>query len=153
VRLVDLWGFACAQPFVGVSAEMHEEFGFRYDRETLRLFGLNCIGCCEPFGKKHYTYIESIPNVRRISVSRAGDVGIAAECLGDDYILSWKPKGDALAFARWDCEAFERYVRTELEKTTGCVVEIVLGVESCHGEPERLRQATEAVMRAAQAMA
>jgi len=42
LRTIDIWGFAEIQETVGVSPEMSKEFIFPYQKEILKLFGLNC---------------------------------------------------------------------------------------------------------------
>jgi len=140
VRLRDLWGFNCAQPFVSVSPEMHEEFSLRYAREVLALFGLTSLGCCEPLHDR-LGYVTSVPNLRRISMNEWTDLELAADVLGAGYVLSYKPTGRHVALAAWDGEAVRKYLTEDLGKLAGCVAEVVQNaISTCRGEPRRITE-------------
>lgn len=124
VRLKDLWGFAEAQEFVGVSPAMHEEFALRYQRPLLERFGLTCYGCCEPVTDR-LQYLFKIPNLRRISISPWADLRIAAEGLQDKYIFSWKPN-PAQMCGDFNTDWIRKQIREALDIAKACVVEIVL---------------------------
>jgi hypothetical protein len=49
ILLGDMWGFADAQEFGNVSAEMFERFALKNQKIALNLFGMGCYGCCEPW--------------------------------------------------------------------------------------------------------
>ena len=125
VRLSDMWGFAESQETVGVSAEMFEEFIFPYQLPLLERFGLNCYGCCEPMDPR-WPVIRRIPRLRRVSVSPWADRDIMAEALGKEYIMSMKPSPAPLARAAMDEAAIRASLRGDLEKTRGCIVELIM---------------------------
>lgn len=146
VRLKDIWGFSTAQAFIAVSPEMHEEFMFRYERRALDHFGLNCIACCETIDSKMDGF-RSIPHLRKVAVSEYNDLAVAAEGLGRDFVFSYRPSGIALGDPIWDRDAVRAELREVLEKSHGCVVEIVNNIGgSCAGEPQRLRDWTAIAM-------
>ena len=68
VKLSDSWAFTCAEVFNCVSNDMHDEFGFQYDKGIVDLFKFMNVGCCEVLDKK-INLAASLPNVRKISVS------------------------------------------------------------------------------------
>jgi hypothetical protein len=143
VRLKDLWGFSTAQSFVSVSPEMHNEFIIQYEKRVLSHFGLNALACCEPMHKK-LKYARQIPNLRRVSMSEWVDVEEAAKETGTDLIFSFKPTGTRVAAPVWDEEADKNYLRDVLEKTRGCVVEIVNNtISTCRGDVDRIRRWTK----------
>jgi hypothetical protein len=125
VRLKDMWGFAESQETVGVSADMFEEFIFPYQLPLLERFGLNCYGCCEPMDPRWHV-IKRIPRLRRVSVSPWADREIMAEALGKDYIMSLKPSPAPLARAVMDEDAIRASLRSDIGKTKGCVVELIM---------------------------
>ncbi len=138
VRPIDMWGFCTAQIFVGVSPRMHEEFALQYERRWLERFGLTYYGCCEPLHKKIHI-LESIPNLRKVSVSPWADRKEAAASIGDKYVLSLKPHPAFFAAQSWDLEAARKDLCQDLEETKGCTVEVIMkDISTCRGEPRRL---------------
>ena len=138
VRTVDLWGFAAAQTFSEVSPAMHEEFALRHEKRLLEFFGLNCYGCCEPLHDK-LGIVKTIPNLRRVSISPWADVERSAEELGDRYVFSWKPNPALIAAESWDPDAVRNQIRTFLEKTRGCIVEMIMkDTHTSRHQPQRM---------------
>lgn len=138
IRTIDMWGFSAAQIFVGVSPEMHEEFALQHERRWLERFGLTYYGCCEPLHRKIHI-LESIPNVRKISISPWADREEAASAMGDKYVISLKPNPAVLAAENWNPEAARAELCEDLEKTKGCVVEVIMkDISTCRNEPRRL---------------
>jgi len=140
VRLKDMWGFATTQIFSEVSPAMHDEFALQYEKRYLERFGLNCYGCCEPLHKK-LDIVKTIPNLRRVSMSPFVDVEEAAAGLGSGYIFSYKPNPSILAMESWHPDLARSVLRDALEKTRGCVVELVMkDCHSCRGDPRRMSE-------------
>ncbi len=138
VRTIDLWGFATTQIFSEVSPAMHEQFALRYEMQFLSRFGLNCYGCCEPLHLK-MNDVSNIPRLRRISMSPWVDMDRAAELLGDRYIFSRKPNPALLAAPTWNTDAVRRSLRNDLERTRGCVVELIMkDTHTVAHQPQRL---------------
>ena len=138
VRAIDMWGCSTAQIFAGVSPQMHEEFALQYERRWLERFGLTYYGCCEPLHKKIHI-LESIPNLRKISISPWADSEEAAASIGDKYVLSLKPSPAVLAAENWNLEAARVELYKQLERTKGCVVEVTMkDVSTSRNDPRRL---------------
>jgi hypothetical protein len=153
VRPIDLWGTATAQIFSEVSPAMHEEFALRYELKWLRRFGLNCYGCCEPLHKK-IGILRQIPRLRRISMSPFVNVDEGVAAIGTDYIFSHKPNPAVLASETWNPQRARQELRDVLEKTRGCVVEIILkDISTVRGEPERLWEWSRIAMEEAERVA
>lgn len=125
VRPVDLWGCATAQIFSDVSPRMHEEFALRYERRWLERFGLTYYGCCEPLDRK-IDMLRSVPNLRKVSMSPWIDVDTAVANMGDDYVFSRKPNPAIFADDAWNPEQVRQELREMLEKTRGCIVEVIM---------------------------
>jgi len=137
-RSLDQWGFATAQIFSEVSPAMHDEFALQYEKRVLKLFGLNCYGCCEPLHHK-LDIVKTIPRLRRVSISPWADVDVSAESLGNDYIFSWKPNPAVVAGEGWDEETVRHGIRDFLRRTRGCVVEMILkDTHTCRNQPRRM---------------
>ncbi len=148
VRLRDMWGFAEAQELVGVSPQMFVEFALNYQIPILERFGLNCYGCCEPVHDKMEA-IKSIPNLRRVSISPWADVEKSADGLQDNYIFSYKPNPSVLAGSKVDQKAIKNGLVEFLERTRGCVVEIIMkDTHTVNNEPKRISQWVELARQA-----
>jgi hypothetical protein len=139
VRSKDMWGHATTQIFAEVSPAMHEEFALQYEQRWLDRFGLSNYGCCEPLDRKVDIIRKYIRNMRRLSMSPWADVARGAEAIGKDFIFSWKPNPAILASETWDPGHVRAYTRDALEKTRGCVVEILMkDLHTVRGEPKRM---------------
>ncbi len=154
VRPIDMWGFATTQIFSEVSPAMHEEFALRYETQWLSHFGLNNYGCCEPLHRK-MDAVRQIPRLRRVSMSPWVDLARGAAELGDRIIFSRKPNPAMLASISLDESAIRRSTREDLEKTRGCVVELIMkDTHTVNQQPDRLaawvRIAREECMRFAE---
>ncbi len=138
IRTVDIWGCATPQIFSEVSPAMHEEFALRYERRWLDRFGLTYYGCCEPLDLK-MGILRSVPNLRKVSMSPWIDPERAAREVGADYVFSLKPNPAILAEHDWNPEIARKQLRYVLDRTRGCVVEIILkDVSTVRYQPRRL---------------
>lgn len=133
------WGCANAQILSEVSPAMHEEFSLRYDRQWLERFALTYYGCCEPLHLK-MGILESIPNLRKISMSAWADPARMAEEGRGRYVLSYKPNPAIFASdTHWHPEWAYRELAETLEKTRGSKVEIIMkDISTVKFQPRRL---------------
>ena len=125
VRACDLWGFTESQETGSVSPRMYEEFIFPYEKPIMDRFGLTCYGCCEPLHGR-WPIVRRHHRLRRVSCSPWVNVDKMANYLGDKFVFSLKPNPAALAAAEVDTESLRRSLRELLEKTRGCVVEVIM---------------------------
>jgi hypothetical protein len=138
VRTMDQWGCATAQIFSDVSPAMHEEFALQYERRWLENFGLNYYGCCEPLHTK-LDVLQSVPRLRKISMSPWADVDRAAGKMGDRYVFSHKPSPAVFAGDDWNPALARKNLVRVLERTRSCVVEIIMkDVSTVRNDPRRL---------------
>jgi hypothetical protein len=150
VRAVDQWGHATTQIFSEVSPAMHEEFGLAYERRFLSRFGLASYGCCEPLDRK-LDIVKTIPRLRRVSMSPWVNVARGAEALGDDCIFSYKPNPAIIGMEAWDADLARRQLRDALDKTRGCVVEVIMkDLHTCRGQPWRMWEWVRLAMQLAE---
>ncbi len=148
VRSIDQWGFSTAQIFSEVSPEMHEEFALRYERRWMEQFGLNYYGCCEPLHNK-IDIIRSIPNLRKISMSPRADVEKTVEKVKGDYVISYKPNPAVFVTDNWNPSQVRKDLLGVLERTSGCVVEVIMkDISTVRYEPRRLWEWSEIAMDA-----
>ena len=137
VRLRDLWGYGVAQEMVLVGPAQHKEFLLDYQVRILKQFGLNAYGCCEPYTHK-FDMLQSIPRLRRVSVSPWCDIEVAAEHLADHCIFSWKPN-PAMLVGTFDADAIRAYIQRTLLVAKDCILEMVLkDTFTVEYHPERL---------------
>lgn len=141
VRLRDLWGRSESQEFIGTSPEMFEKFLLRYQIQLLDLFGLNDYGCCEPLTDR-LELIKKIPRLRRVNINEAApetNLEIAADSLGDNYILSLRINPTIVSTERFDEKEVQRYMKERLAPVRDCILEVRLhGVRTTNNRPERL---------------
>jgi hypothetical protein len=129
---------------------MHDEFALTYEKRFLSRFGLASYGCCEPLDGK-MDIVRTIPNLRRVSMSPWVDVARGAQGMGNRYVFSYRPNPTLLSMDTWDVDLARRQLRDALEKTRGCIVEVVMiAVYTCRNEPRRLWEWVDMAMEMAQ---
>ncbi len=144
-RLRDLWIWMESQETTMISPAMFSRFFLPYMAGVARLFGLVYYGCCEPVHDRWERIIQTIPNVRAVSISPWCNMRVMGENLAGQIIFSRKPKpwlisGDA---PDWDG------LRQDLEETlaavhSGCL-EIIYRDVYRIGDRACLRRWTELV--------
>jgi hypothetical protein len=136
----DIWGRGAAQIFASVSPSMHEEFDIEYMKKTVGKCGLVYYGCCEPLDNK-INIVEKIPNIRKIGVTPWANVDVAAERIGEKYVLSSKPNPAKVAVPYIDEDDLRMEIGKILNacKTNGCSCDITLkDISSCNSRPENI---------------
>ena len=129
---------------------MHDEFCLGHELRWLERFGLNCYGCCEPLHNK-VSMLRKIPRLRRISMSTWIDVDKGAQEMGRDFVFSYKPNPAVLAWDVWDAQEARKQLEDVLERTRGCVVELIMkDVSTCRSEPRRLWEWCELAVQVAE---
>ena len=110
IRLENVWGRGYAQILATVSPEMHDEFEIQYACKSLAPFGLVYYGCCEPLDKK-IDIVKKIPHLRKISITPWADINVAAEAVGNEYVISAKPNPANLPCAASNTDLIRRELR------------------------------------------
>ena len=148
VRAKDVWGRYAAQVFAAVSPAMHNDFDIQYARQIMGGVGLLYYGCCEPLDNK-IPLLRQFPNLRKVSITPWADVDRAADGIGGDYVLSYKPNPAAVAGSSFDPEA----VKTEISRVlaacrrNGTTCELILkDISTVHNKPGNLIQWEQTVM-------
>lgn len=141
VRLKDCWGFATIQSATQLSPHMQLEFVLQYQARLLNEFGLNSFGCCEVLNQKNIKYIiQSIKNLRRISVSPFTDVALAADEMEDRYVFSWKHNPVYLLSEKFNEAELRHSIEDGVNKAGGCNMEIIMkDILSMKNHPEKLK--------------
>jgi len=134
----ELWGCGNAQIFSEVSPDMHWEFSIRHELRWIEQFGLSYYGCCEPLHHKLHI-LERIPNLRKVSMSPWAKLDEARELCKGRYVMSCKPSPATFVGDTLDEAEAVRAIRTILEQSKGCSIEIVMKDISTVGyHPEKL---------------
>jgi len=137
-RVKDLWGLSESQETVGISPRMFERFVFPYQLPLISRFGLSYYGCCEPVDKR-WRAIETIPNLRRISVSPWSDQEAVADALGGDYIFCRKPNPAMISTGNFDEDAIREDLRATMRARGTAPLELAMkDVHTLNDEPMRL---------------
>ena len=97
----DVWCRAMAQIFSVVPPDMHDEFDLQYTKRLFDRCGLSYYGCCEPLDEK-IDNLRQFKNLRRISITPWANAQNAAEKIGKDYVMSFKPNPAFVAGANFD---------------------------------------------------
>lgn len=145
----NLWGRGAAQIFASVSPRMTEEFEIDYAKRFFEGFGLVYYGCCEPLHKK-IDVIKKLPNLRKISVTPWADVDEAADRMGGEYVMAYKPNPAFVATQTLDENAIENEIRRALTacRRNGISCEFTLkDISSIHRNPQNLEKWAEIAMR------
>jgi hypothetical protein len=138
-RIRDLWGYADAQEFSDVSAEMLAQFVLPFQARILKEYGLVCYGCCEKVDKKLDMIIE-LPNIRRVSISPWTGIQIAAEKIGRKCIYSRKPN-PAFVSSGFDAEEARKDMEAVLKAAGECNLEFILkDIRTCGRNPRVLSE-------------
>ncbi|MGI6376734.1 MAG: hypothetical protein ACOX3S_12130 [Anaerolineae bacterium] len=134
----NLWGCATAQIFSDVSPRMHLEFALQYERRWLDRWGLTYYGCCEPLHLK-LGILQTVPNLRKISMSPWADLDAAVAQVGGRYVLSCKPNPAIFCEDAWHPDRAREDLRAILERTQGCAVELIMkDISTVRYRPQRL---------------
>ena len=148
----DLWGFCAAQEYTLVSPDFHDVFLYQYQIPIMASFGLVHYGCCEDLTRK-IDMLRQLENLRSIAVTPRADVWQAADQIGTDYVISWRPNPADMVCTSWDEDGIRAILRDGLEACKGHVAHAYLkDIETVQGEPERLARWTEIVREIAESV-
>jgi hypothetical protein len=148
VRAKDVWGRYAAQVFAAVSPAMHDEFDIHYATQIMGGVGLLYYGCCEPLDNK-IALLRKLPNLRKVSITPWANVDTAADAIGSDYVLSYKPNPALVAGTSFDPEPVRKEVSRVLSacRRNGTTCEFILkDISTVHNKPGNLIQWEQTVM-------
>ena len=81
-----------------------------------------------------------MPNLRRIAVAPSANVAAAADRIGTDYVISYRPN-PAMIATGFDAEYIRDGLRGDLVACSGLHMDITLkDVEKVQGDPNRVRE-------------
>ena len=137
-----IWGRGAAQIFASVSPGMTDAFEIQYARRFFEGFGLLYYGCCEPLHQK-IGIVRQLPNLRKISITPWADVNAAADRIGPDFVMAYKPNPALLAVSSLNGDAVRAEIINALAacRRSNTPVEFTLkDISSVNGHPENLDQ-------------
>ena len=148
VKAKNMWGRGIAQFFSTVSKQMREEYDISYMKRAMKPFGLVYYGCCEPLHNM-IDIVGEIPNIRKIGVTPWADVDIAADNMGDRYVMAFKPHPvfttDFLLYKDSIVNEIQRMLNAVRRNHTACDIALK-DVSTVNGDPYNLFRWTELVM-------
>ena len=97
-----------------MSPDMQREFDIDYSKTYANRCKRTYYGCCEPLHNK-IDELKDITNLRRISITPWANVDEAAEKIGKDYVLSYKPNPAFVAGKTFEPEQVEKEITRVLE--------------------------------------
>jgi hypothetical protein len=121
---------------------MFGEFDLQYTQRLFDKCGLAYYGCCEPLHDM-IDMLRRFPNLRRISITPWADVDMAAERIGSDYVLSYKPNPAYVAERSFDPAPVIAETKRVLEacRRNGTPCEFILkDISSVSNNPDNLTQ-------------
>ena len=143
------WIFGTAQIFSSASKEMHQEFELPYAQEIFSLFGRGYYCCCEPLHDR-IDMVDKLPNVSKVSISPFANVFVAAENIGNRYIMSRKPTPSYLGTQSVNWDVIEEEIVSSLSacRSNNVSVEFILkDLTSVNGNPLRLKEWSQRARR------
>lgn len=114
ITCADIWCRTSAQVLAVVSPDMQREFDIDYSKTYANRCKRTYYGCCEPLHNK-IDELKDIKNLRRISITPWADVDEAAEKIGKDFVLSYKPNPAFVAGKTFDPAPVEKEITRVLE--------------------------------------
>jgi len=127
-----------------MSPAMYKEFFLPYMARLTERFGLVYYGCCEPVHDRLEMIMESMPNLRSVSVSTWADFEQVAGMLEDRYVFSRKPDPVPISGPNPNWDRVEGDLRRTLEAARDCNVELLFrDVYDVGGDRSRLARWVE----------
>lgn len=148
LHTTDVWGFMDSQETVDVSPDMFGEFFFPYYRRIAGCFGLLSYGCCEPVHPLWKPYIQTLPNLRRVSISPWCDEEYMGAALrGKPVVYHRKPSPQYLGVGdTLDEDGLREHIERTLRAARGCTLEITQrDVYTIHGDIPKARRFIEII--------
>ena len=142
----DVWGYMDAEEMNDVSPQMYKEFIVDHYRRMSNRFGALSFACCEAVHNIWDDCIETLPNLRKVSISAWCDEHIMGDRLkGKDIVYLRKPTANLLGIASaLDEDAARAHFTHTAKCASGCRLEITQrDVYLLHGVPEKVRRYVE----------
>lgn len=136
-----VWGYMDAEEMNDVSPDMYRAFITDHYRRMAARFGALSYGCCEAIHRVWDGGVETLPNLKKVSVSAWCDQRFMGDRLrGRDIVFLRKPTANLLGVgSALDEDAVRAYFRETAEAASGCRLEITQrDVYLLHGAPDKV---------------
>jgi len=146
-----VWGYMDAEEMNDVSPAMYREFVTDHYRRMAARFGALSFGCCEAVHRVWDGGVETLPNLRKVSVSAWCDQRFMGDRLrGRDIVFLRKPTANLLGVgSALDEDAVSAYFRETAEAASGCRLEVTQrDVYLLHGSPDKVARYVQLVREA-----
>ena len=143
-----VWGYMDAEEMNDVSPEMYKAFITDHYRPMAARFGALSFGCCEAIHRVWDGGVETLPNLRKVSISAWCDQRFMGDRLrGRDIVFLRKPTANLLGVGSdLDEDAVRAYFRETAEASSGCRLEITQrDVYLLHGLPGKVKRYVQLV--------
>ncbi len=142
VKTKDIWGFMDSQETTAISPAMYKEFIFPYYKKVADLFGLFSYGCCEAVHPIWKDILETLPNLRKVSISPWCNERFMGEALqGKKIVYLRKPTPNLIGVGNLlDEDAVKAHFRDTLLAAKGCHVEFAQRDVYSVGTAQRVRK-------------
>jgi hypothetical protein len=142
VKTKDIWGFMDSQETTAISPAMFKEFIFPYYKKISDLFGLLSYGCCEAVHPIWTGVLETLPMLRKVSISPWCDERFMGDALrGKKIVYLRKPTPNLIGLGSvLDEAAIKAHFRDTLLATRGCHVEFAQRDVYSVGSAERVKK-------------
>jgi hypothetical protein len=148
-RLKDMFLRTDSQETVGISPAMFNEFCLPYYRRLFEAGGLWYYGCCEPVHPFWESSLKTIPNIKKVSISKWCNEEIMGRHLRNSGIV-YSRKIDATFFGMEGevrIDELSAYIQTTMKHAKDCQIEFISrDILSAYGNPGKLRTAAN-IMR------
>jgi hypothetical protein len=146
-----VWGYMDAEEMNDVSPEMYRAFITDHYRRIAQRFGALSFGCCEAIHRVWDGGVETLPNLRKVSVSAWCDQRFMGDRLrGRDIVYLRKPTANLLGIgSSLHEDAVRAYFRETAEAASGCRLEIAQrDVYLLNGSPAKVPRYVQLVREA-----
>ena len=149
-RLKDMFLRTDSQETVGISPAMFSEFCLPYYQRLCALGGLWYYGCCEPVHPFWESSLVTIPNIKKVSISKWCDEEIMGQHLRGSGIV-YSRKIDATLIGLEEeirADGLAGYIQATMKHAKDCQVEFISrDIISTYGKPEKLKTAVNIMRR------
>jgi hypothetical protein len=149
-RLKDMFLRTDSQETVGVSPQMFNEFCLPYYQKLCAHGGLWYYGCCEPVHPIWETSLSTIPNIKKLSISKWCSEEIMGPYLKNSGIV-YSRKIDATLIgvdSRMYPDGLANYIKATMKHAEGCQIEFIArDIISTFGNNGKLKTAVEIMRR------
>ena len=149
-RMKDMFLRTDSQETVGISSDMFNEFCLPYYQRLCAMGGLWYYGCCEPVHPIWESSLITIPNIKKVSISKWCDEEMMGHHLRNSGIVYSRKVDATFVGLEGDIKADELagYIRATMKHAKECQIEFIYrDIPSTYGNPGKLKTAVDIIRR------